>query len=1454
MDSMRLLSCLILFLLPIVGTPTISAEPLCRMEHYSVNDGLAQGVIMGYVQDSKGYIWFASWNGLNKFDGYTFQTFKARSGDNSTLENNRIEYINTGISDWIWLRTYDLKAYIFKPETHTFIDVLDAIPPSNAKVRRLNVLPKGVVWLICDDGFCYRIDETTYQDSRSVQQYSVLQQNLKGGVVYEILQDNDRDEWILTNKGPVIIGKKTIHSQYPFQYFQEMNNRIWLAAPDGTLCRYERNGEIKVVPLPISSARISGLKAIGNKLLAIGTTHHGLFLYHTATNFFQQVDIRTKEQPSNEVRAMYVDNHGLLWMSTASEGVVHWNQSSQELFYFPPLPANHTDDKYNHTFFIFEDSNDRLWMHPKGSNLNLYDRKNNRLQYFHSDPNDPNAILRTSIHSYFPDKQGNLWMNTTNRGLEKIHFFNIPFATNNLEAEARVFFYDQEKRLWIATRDKKIRIYNEHQELIGFLNKNGQIVKQECTFSNNVYCITQIGNEIWMGTRNDGLYILKKDPKNSHRYHIQKHRNNRLEPFSLSHNEVFSIYQDSRKNIWVGCFAKGINLVRFTPEGDLEFINSNNFLKNYPQDNFLKIRCISETDNGIMLVGTTEGLVSFSSVFEHPQDIRFYTHTRRPNDKTSLSGNNVIHICNTRKQETYISTLGGGINKVIFDNASPENIRFKSYNEAVGLTFDWALSSTEDSNGNLWIVSENMISKFDPETETFDNYRWNLLKTDMFYSESPPLINTDGELLIGHNKGFISLSIHEISKSRFVPPIVLTHIKIFNEEQFIQTDGLTEISLKPEQRNITIEFAALDYADPDNISYAYKLNKLDADWNYIGKERSVSYVNFPPGKHRLLIRSTNSDGVWVDNEYTLTIHALPRFVETGWFLLLSIFLLVMFIVIAVYILFYIYRLRHKVDVEQQITDIKLRFFTNISHELRTPLTLIVGPVSEMQNEALPPKSKEYLRLIQKNTDRMLRLVNQILDFRKIQNKKMKLLIEEVDIVGLIPDLIDHFRLAAAERNIRLQFVSDSESLFLWLDVDKIEKIIFNILSNAFKYTPNGKSISIKIESDKSSVRISIADEGKGICPQKIDTIFQRFETIINRDLLEPSSGIGLSLTRELVELHHGSINATSRLGTGSIFCVTLPKGKKHFMGNELVEFILSDSPTNSKIPAENQIPSGAPSDNTVEEEEKEEEENKEKTTILLVEDNEVLRLFLRDILIQKYRIVEAVDGKDGLQKAQEQLPDMIVSDIMMPVMDGLDMVKAIKENNDICHIPIVLLSAKSSLDDRIMGLEYGIDDYITKPFSATHLKVRIASIINTRKQLQESYRNTLLEPERCKIDITPAEPQMVPSDKLFIDQLIALMEENMSNSELIVDDLGKAFGMGRTLFYNKVKSILGVSPIEFIGKIRIKRAAQLIDHGERNIAQVAYATGFNDPKYFSRCFKKHMNMTPVQYREQKDSR
>ena len=1433
----------------------IIAQPICQVKHFSVSDGLAQGVVMSILQDRKGLVWFSTWNGLNKFDGYTFKTYKTSQESAYAFGSNRMGIISESRYGDIWCPTYDGQACLFDVETEKFIDVLQPIERSTKQtnyVTRIYSLKKGIAWILCENGYAFRVDEQLCKKGEGITLYATSSHNLKGDQIVNVYQDSEEDEWILTDKGISIIGKKTLDTDFPFQFITQIKETIYLIAENDKLAKYDfHTKKLKFVDIPYPHGKINNVTALGKEMLALGTDN-GLILYSTREDSFRQIDIRTTTQLSNYVETVYQDHFGELWIFSKDPGIIHINLTTNEKEHlFTPKDEIIKHGRKSRKL-IFEDKAENLWLLPTEGNFCYYDRKEKTLKPLLTDINNPKSIFSPLVRSYTLDNQGNCWFATA-RGVEKLCFFpqSYQFNLTDYEAETRAFLRDSNNRLWTASKSNYIQIYAPDGTLEGYLSAQGNIVKEKQPFYNGVYSILEDkNNNIWLGTKDIGLFQLRKTGTNHYSIHHFEHQPDN--PYSLSSNSIYAIYQDSRNHIWVGCYGGGLNLLTQAKDGKISFIHGNNELRNYPIAYGMKVRNIAEAPGGVILVGTTNGLLTFSNNFERLEEIKFYRNIRRPGDKNSLSANDIMHIYTDKNQTTYIISFTGGVNKVISEKLLSENIRFKNYDKNNGLASDLALSMIEDTQNQLWVVSEIALSKFNPAKETFENYELSSIYQEFNFSEAIPVINARNQIVLGTDKGFLEVSPEKMHKSGYVPPIVFTGLKIQGHSTDYSIDNLKELELEPSQRNVTFQFAALDYVNPKGILYAYRLQGLEEEWNEADNNRSASYINLPAGKYQLQVKSTNSDGVWTDNVRTMSVHVLPTFWETYWAWLLYFVLFILFTATIVYVLFYIYRLRHRVDMEQQLANIKLRFFTDISHELRTPLTLISSPVTEvLENEPLSPSAREHLTLVHQNTERMLRLMNQILDFRKIQNQKMKLLIEETDLVPLLQKVMNNFRLIAEEKHINYRLHTKVESVYSWVDRDKFEKIFFNLLSNAFKYTPADKSITVSISTKEKTVEIEVADEGIGIAAEKQHSLFQRFESLVKQNILQPSSGIGLSLVKEMVEMHHGTIEVDSQPGTGSRFTVILPLQKEVFEEDGQVEFILNDSLDSTPHPADSM--------QAIEEtEEKEEQErNSDNFSILVVEDNEELKAFLRNILSENYTVITASNGEEGLQRAADNLPDLIISDVMMPVMDGLEMVRLIKENNNICHIPIIVLSAKASLDDRIAGLEQGIDDYITKPFSATYLKTRIASLLRQRKALQEIYMNKLMEGKNSSSaapvanSLTPSQPQITPYDEQFMEKVMEFMEEQMDNAELTIDEFAEKLMLSRNIFYRKLKSIIGLTPVDFIREIRIKRAVQLIDSGEYNFSQVAYMTGFNDPKYFSKCFKKVIGITPSEYKEKK---
>lgn len=647
--------------------------------------------------------------------------------------------------------------------------------------------------------------------------------------------------------------------------------------------------------------------------------------------------------------------------------------------------------------------------------------------------------------------------------------------------ETRAIMVDKQQNLWVANKKGVIRIFNPDKTLKGYLTPEGIISPKAISFSRNIYCFTEDeqGN-IWMGSKWDG--IIRLSPKRDGSFQIRNYVHKEEDPYSLSNNSVYCIYQDSKKRMWIATHGGGINLLQETANGKIRFLHNGNLLKGYSKDKFNKVRVIKEVNNAL-LVGTTEGLITFSCNFERPEDIKFYDNVRIPDLASSLSSNDVIYIYTDSHKNSYVLTFTGGINQIISDNLLTDHIQFKTYTKRNGLVSDLVLSMIEDQQRNLWVISENTLAKFDPENGTFEHYNEKHLQKEIYFSEASPAI-LQNQLILGTDAGILKINPTAFSKSSYTPPIVFTSLKIQGVQQQLDLDDLEELKLKPDERNVSFLFAALDYINPTSISYAYRLKGLEEKWNEVENSRTASYINLPPGNYELQIRSTNSDGVWTDNIRKLSVNVTPTFWETSWAILFYIISFILFTSTIVYIILYIYKLRHQIYMEQQLANVKLRFFTDISHELRTPLTLITSPVGEvLEHESLTPSARKLLTVVHNNTERMLRLVNQILDFRKIENKKMKLLLEKTDIVELLQKVMDNFRLIAEEKNINFRLQTDKESIHCWIDQDKVEKIIFNLLSNAFKYTPANKSITVYAHTTKIKLLFPL--------PTKVSVLTQR---------------------------------------------------------------------------------------------------------------------------------------------------------------------------------------------------------------------------------------------------------------------------------------------------------------------------------------------------------------------------
>ena len=1446
---------------------SISAQLKCSFRHYSSEDGLSQNTVMNILQDHKGNIWLATWDGINKFDGYDFKTYKASQENQISLTSNRVDMIREDDYGYIWMLSYDNRAHRFDPGTETFEAVPASGEGSDVNIMEIKAIPGGSVWLITENEGVIRAMTDPETHRVTTQVYSLQSGLFPCLKVHDVCCDSDGNEWLLTDNGLAMVKpgvlapvayfvetKETGPDQKQMFYaFCEHGDELFFGSDKGRLWRFQKKqGQFQLLELP-TRQNIIGVNVLSEHEIA-ATTVSGFYVYNLDSKAIASYTAESHPVLANvAIKSTYSDRCHELWMELDKRGqVAHFNPATKQLKVEAMVTEPGNATRSEPAFHIHEDVNDVLWVHPYGGGFAYFDRSRNCLVPFYNEPGAPDWRFSNKLHSTMSDRQGNLWLCSHSKGLEKVTFINDefdletpePYDYESLSNDVRALMVDNEGRLWASVREGMSRIYAMNGDYLGYLTEKGTISRTGNPLKGVAYCFMQDKDgDIWIATKGDGLVRAKKE---GGRYLLERYKYNADDIYSLSNNDVYYVHQDGKGRIWVATFGGGLNYVEKDRNGKLIFINHRNNLKGYPIDRCYRVRHITSDHNGMIWVGTTTGALCFDENFVNAESVVFNHYYRVPSNPRSLSNNDVHWIVATEKGELYVATFGGGLNKLI-SRGKDGHAEFKSYTVTDGAPSDVMLSAREDSRGNLWISTENGLAKFSPQSGIFENYDEGRFDFSLRFNEGASAKSVkDNRLYFGTTSGVLGFCPDSVQKSTYVPNLVFSKLLIANVEMAPGREGsvlgkgiddVAGVELSHEENIFTIRYAALDFVKPENIKYAYYLEGFDDDWSYVDKQRTATYTNLPNGDYVFHVKSTNSEGVWVKNERELAITVLPSFWETPWAYCLYFVLFMLLVFVSVYVLFVIYRLKHEVSVEQQVTDIKLRFFTNISHELRTPLTLIAGPVEYVLKKTdLPNDVRSQLEIVGRNTDRMLRLVNQILDFRKIQNRKMKLQVQEVDVVPFVRRVMENFESMAEEHQIDFVFESETDSVKLWVDEDKLEKIVFNLLSNAFKYTPPGKMITVFVREEEKTVAIGVQDQGIGIPENKKASLFVRFENLVDKNLFNSNTtGIGLSLVKELVEMHKATITVDSRLGEGSCFTVNFLKGKGHYDAS--AEFILNDSdtPLGDANPRPADVDEGVP--------------EMQKKTMLLVEDNLELRYFLRSIFRSEFRVIEAADGNEGWTKAQNFVPDIVISDVIMPGKDGIALTKDIRGNVDTSHILVVLLTAKVSADDRLVAIESGADDYITKPFSATYLKARVENLLQQRMKLQESYRENLMNNPLSFVADEAERPKMSASDQKFMDDLMALMEKNMDNGELIVDDLVRELAVSRSVFFKKLKTLTGLAPIEFIKGVRLKRAAQLIMDGDYNMTQISYMVGINDPRYFSKCFKQKFGMTPTEFKE-----
>jgi signal transduction histidine kinase/ligand-binding sensor domain-containing protein/DNA-binding response OmpR family regulator len=1352
-----------------------------RFSHLDINNGLSHNQINCILKDTKGFMWFGTMSGLNRFDGYTFRVFRHNPEDSLSINDNYIISITEDQKGNLWINTRN-GFTIYNPESESFSDnIAEYLANLSIPVDSVSGIyndKNGCLWVFPINGGIIRLNPAdgniTLLYHNSGDTGSILSND-----VSDFIQDQEGNFWLTTHNGILqkIDGRnlKMIYKDFrinhekggqwiDYKLFVDNENELWIYADSyssGVYFFNPKNNSLQLICKETGKVRLNNniIKGIVQDNLGtiwIGTDHGGINLLDKQNNVVQYIvsnPYDTRSLSHNSITAMYKDDIGIIWAGTFKKGINYYHENIIRFGLIKHQSVDPSNLAYDDVNAFCEDSRGNLWIGTNGGGLIYFNRQENNFTHYKYDPTDRNSLSNDVIISLYLDSENKLWIGTFYGGLNYFdgtrfhHYKHNPADPESLADD----------RVWEIAEDSEKRL--------------------------------------WIGTLGGGLDLFDRS---TGRFKHFKHN----DANSVGSDFIFSITEDRQKNLWIG------------------------------------------TAHGISILDKQSG------IFKHILRESINPH--------GLSNNNVISIICDSRGWMWVGTREG------LNLYNQQKASFLEITRIKGLADNAILSIREDNQGNLWLATSSGLSNIniDPRSTpdslflTVKNYDEPDGLQGKVFNERAAYKTRYGELLFGGANGFNIFRPQEIKTNRRIPTIEFTGFEIFNSPVRVNEkingrvifaraiSETKEIVLRYHENMFSIEFAALDYFQPQKNKYQYRLDGFNTGWiECDDRLRKATYTNLNPGDYVFHVKASNNDGYWNDTGVSMKIRVLPPFWKTKTAFALYFIAISLLLILLRYIVlerermnFRVQQQRQEADRRHEIDMLKIKFITNISHEFKTPLSLIISPVEKMLKSIDKPELQNQLLMVFRNARRLLNLVNQLLDFRRMEFQQIKLSPTLGDIVAFSRDITHSFSDLTEKKNIELHFKSEIENLKMIFDHDKIEKIIFNLLSNALKFTPEKGTITVSLSqrivndvikvngnSDMSWVLIKVQDTGIGIPKEKQEKVFERFYQIENpRSQIKQGTGIGLSLVNEFVKLHNGKIELESEEGRGSCFTVMLPAISE----SDMIEFSRQSAMLNgeSPLPVQSEI-----KDHRIE----------GNPSILIVEDNEDFLFYLKDYLKTNYNIIEAHNGSAGLKLARDFVPDLIVSDIMMPEMDGIEMCRAIKNDKRTSHIPVILLTARASDNLKVEGFETGAEDYITKPFSFEILESRIKNLIQQREKIKKSFQK--------RFELTPSEIQITSLDEKLIQKAVSIVEKNLSDPDFSVDILAREVGMSRVHLYKKLTSLTGKSPIEFIRVIRLRRAAQLLEKSQLTIAEVAYQVGFNNPKYFTKYFKDEHKVLPSEY-------
>ena len=1325
--------------------------------------------------------------------------------------------------------------------------------------------------------FCFLFSHTA---SAQTLFFSTLttRNGLPSNIINSVVQDQNNFMWIATGNG------LSRYDGYHLKVFKNeespnsipSNDVICLLVDGDDLWVGTRRGLCKINTLTFRITRIE-LKGASyirsfykdrDQNIWIGTLT-GLFNYSPITKQFTSYTAEKNNLSHNTVRSLYQDKQGNLWVGTydrldkLAPGSTTFEHFDLKGTYKPQLKNNLVCD-----IKPVRDRDHLLWIGTE-TGLCLFNTVTHDFEHYtQNNTNFSNEVIK-NIHT---DKEGNLWLGTDfglnvfNPTTKKstVYFHNPEVSYSIANNAIWEIFESKDGVLWFVTFAGLSRMnfnfydYHEITHNVGDQTIGGQV---------RSLIVTKKGI-IWIATLHGAIRL---DPATNKKrvFNIDSDQNERI-----LLNNVYTLGEDDYDRIWIGT-AGGLNVwdERQQKMYSISANNSNGLITNYTNDFTRGI------DGSFWVSFSDGGLFKVASGFENLQDIRFEFVTEleeanvyAANALWTVHQNNLYRIDTKNYSLTRIHKFAAVANGKNVDRIyyAPQGSLWAGMHNGLieyNLKLDTAIfhpvitgndidiaNVISDEYGNIWATANNSILKFsirDQHTELFPLDKELPLKTFAGFA----IRNNSDEIIFGGDNGFISIS-PNIIPNNYQPDIYITSLEVNNQSihpgdqlnnKILLTEDIAstkELTLEYDQRALAFEFSALHYWQPEMNVYSYKLEGFDKQWNYTsGSKNFAVYSNLSPGTYTLKVKGTNNYGLWSDEVASIKIIIKPHLFLSPLFLLLYALL---FIAIAI-IAFKIYSTRLRLgnelkiallekDHAEEIMQTKQQFFTNISHELRTPISLIIPPIQQIiKSGTLDEVNTGLITLAEKNSQRLLRLINQILDFRKLEHENPSLKISWFDMVPLCSELYTLFSDKAGRNEIDFTFQSIDKECPVWADREKIETILFNLLSNAFKFTPKGGKIKISLRSlppyddfMNGAIELSVWDSGVGIAQEEQSKIFDRFYQSASAQKMENSSGIGLTLVSEYTKLHKGEIKVNSSKETGTYFTLLLASGNAHFPA-EIIQHEKEAEDFNEQKSIIVSNPTAKFLRST-------------KATVLLVEDNHDMIDFIRLALKDKYHFITAENGEEGLHLAQRHLPDLIISDVMMPVMDGLEFCTLLKQDNRISHIPIILLTAKALTSQKVEGIRKGADIYLTKPFEIELLEAHIDHLHHRNLELAAYFRHELItEPV--------LETNKENEDEKFLKKVMHTIEANISNSDFSVELLSDEIGMSSTHLYRKLKSLTHLSANEIIKKYRIKKASLLLKNKEGNISEIMYEVGFSNLSYFSKCFKTEFGLPPKEFQQ-----